>query len=631
MITHGFIHASLYLDNKQNLPSLILEDIHGKSLLIRLMENIQNSTSFDRINIVTSDNPIDDEIVQCIEKLQHNELRVPIKVIRVAQSMPYAFTDDNRIMNDDFLYQKSYFGFYSPECLLQYTSQNQMDIAVIFTADDLPLIEPEFIDRTVHSFQKNGVRFSSALHNGSEIYVVPTYELSAKLTSCKYKHDSDLKSELEVMKESLSGLKSFNANLDLDLLEKEKSTCISKIYSRLHLDHILKGYNPDFGRIVGTAELYQFYPAHRQRDLEQIRNLYSKYASLYYSEYDKYIQSIEKNSNCKFPSLLEIELTNRCNLKCDDCPQTVLNRPSKDMDKEVFEKIVDKFSDFTPFFVLSGYGEPTLHPHIVDFIRYAKEKNVTRICLETNGTHLDKSFIQQLIDVKLDILLINIDAYDMFSCANTESLLPSERLINDIRSLKNERQVSYPFIALQTVNRKSTQSRVNYNFNRWQYIVDAVVIQPFNDYCNTFDKTELINMSPINQSHLCKKTMNNLAVLSDGNATLCKQKFDGFQPSENKDYLGFWADNYLRGGKIDFCADCEQKFFDDISIADKIDHFLKYKLTNKLHTSLLKKQLDEGLQLFDQKMYSEALQVWGKVLKYDPDNEMIIERLASFS
>lgn len=627
MITHLFIHASLFVKNKQDLPSLILEDVHGQPVLFRLLDTLQSSETINRINVVTSDNPIDDKIVSCVESFQSDQLNIPTNIIRISSDENYKIDDSNRIINLDLISRKPYYGFYAPNCLLKHASQSPIDLALILTADDTPLIEPSLIDKIVNTFKGQGVFYGSLRTGGSKIFLSPIRELSSKISVYEYRNKSNMQNELDNITNAVSEIKEVNKNVDVESLEKDKRRCVTDYFNkRLHIEDVLKEFNKDCAKIMNISESYQFYPIHRQRDIEVVRNLYQKFLNLSIENHEEFINETGKNSNYNYPSLLEIELTNRCNLKCDCCPSTVFKRPEKDIEKDAFEKIVDEFCDFTPIFVLSGYGEPTLHHQIIDFIKYAKKKNVTRVCLETNGTQLDKDFLNKLIDAKLDILSLNLDAYDKFNDKKTGNL-PSEKLVQDIIKIKAEKCLDLPYLVLQTVNKKSSQKSVNYYFKRWEYIADAVSIQTFNDYCHTFDRNELINMAPSTETNLCKKTIHNLVILSDGKPTLCKQMFEGFQPSEKKNLHELWAENYLKGGQFDFCSDCFQKFFMDFFIPEKIDHCLKVKLNEKLYGSLVKEKIDAGEKYFNSKDYIKALAEWEYVLKYDPDNEFINKKI----
>ena len=78
------------------------------------------------------------------------------------------------------------------------------------------------------------------------------------------------------------------------------------------------------------------------------------------------------------------------------------------MDFSLFQRIVDECNQYGPrSFSLHLFGEPLLYPHILDAIKYIKEKDKRHtILLTTNGTVLNK-FIDQLVGLKVDRIILS--------------------------------------------------------------------------------------------------------------------------------------------------------------------------------------------------------------------------------
>ena len=79
------------------------------------------------------------------------------------------------------------------------------------------------------------------------------------------------------------------------------------------------------------------------------------------------------------------------------------------MDFELFKKIIDECEGHVDFIYLHFFGEPLLHPKIINFINYAAGKGMT-IALSTNATVLDEKMSRDLVQSKLDLLIISIDS-----------------------------------------------------------------------------------------------------------------------------------------------------------------------------------------------------------------------------
>ncbi len=82
-----------------------------------------------------------------------------------------------------------------------------------------------------------------------------------------------------------------------------------------------------------------------------------------------------------------IEITNRCNLKCDFC---ILNkRKINDITMDQYRIILDKIKGYTKEIYLHVLGEPLLHSNINEFISYANN-NGFDVNETTNGYLIDK-------------------------------------------------------------------------------------------------------------------------------------------------------------------------------------------------------------------------------------------------
>ena len=61
---------------------------------------------------------------------------------------------------------------------------------------------------------------------------------------------------------------------------------------------------------------------------------------------------------------VQIEITNRCSLKCRECPHRYLKRRKTDMSQEVFTAVLEKFvvGKQVDSLIYNKDGEPFLHP-----------------------------------------------------------------------------------------------------------------------------------------------------------------------------------------------------------------------------------------------------------------------------
>lgn len=93
------------------------------------------------------------------------------------------------------------------------------------------------------------------------------------------------------------------------------------------------------------------------------------------------------------PRMIEVDLTNRCNLNCSFCiSREVVNHKPTDMKRETLEDIIYEASQYTHGcgIVFTGGGEPCLHPRFrefVDLVVYAVRNDlIPAFSLVSNGT-----------------------------------------------------------------------------------------------------------------------------------------------------------------------------------------------------------------------------------------------------
>ena len=111
-----------------------------------------------------------------------------------------------------------------------------------------------------------------------------------------------------------------------------------------------------------------------------------------------------------YPTQVQIEPTNGCNLKCIMCMRTTDKEKDilKDMSIDEFIRILDQIPTLERI-QLNGLGEPLLNKDIVKMIKEAKKRNIF-VIITTNGTVLNKKLIKELVEGGLDCLKISLDS-----------------------------------------------------------------------------------------------------------------------------------------------------------------------------------------------------------------------------
>lgn len=163
--------------------------------------------------------------------------------------------------------------------------------------------------------------------------------------------------------------------------------------------------------------------------------------------------------------IFNIELTNRCPMKCVMCPRTNhMTREQGFMDTGLFKKIIDELADVNKSFHhdrvvwLHHFGESLLHPQFDACIRYAAGRGI-RTGLSVNPMMLDDKTARRLLASGLHILYLSMDGH------NDESFYK-------IRGMKNGYDISYKrtieFLELKKVNPCDTKiilSMIDFSLN----------------------------------------------------------------------------------------------------------------------------------------------------------------------
>ena len=113
------------------------------------------------------------------------------------------------------------------------------------------------------------------------------------------------------------------------------------------------------------------------------------------------------------PYSLSIEATAYCNLRCTMCANRKLKRKKGYMELDLYKKIIDEVTSVSTNFnlCLNGYGESFLNADIFDMIKYAKDKKIKRVLINTNGMLLTEENIDKLIESNIDCVVISIDGF----------------------------------------------------------------------------------------------------------------------------------------------------------------------------------------------------------------------------
>ncbi|MDX9755063.1 MAG: radical SAM protein [bacterium] len=112
-----------------------------------------------------------------------------------------------------------------------------------------------------------------------------------------------------------------------------------------------------------------------------------------------------------YPEEIQIEITNVCNLTCAMCPHTFGTIPTQHFPLSQFEALVRK-NPPPKRLILTGWGEPLLHPDFFTLLRRARENwPTTQVRFTTNGVLLNPEIQSQLAEHPVAQITVSIDLW----------------------------------------------------------------------------------------------------------------------------------------------------------------------------------------------------------------------------
>lgn len=162
------------------------------------------------------------------------------------------------------------------------------------------------------------------------------------------------------------------------------------------------------------------------------------------------------------PPILMIEPTNICNLRCPLCPSGngTLRRSKGMMDIALFRRIVDQAAPDTTELILWNQGEPFLHPHLTEMIRYASQKKMWTTCSSNLNLEMDW---EKVVRSGLGTLIVSLDGVtqDVYNQYRVNGNL--EKVLSNTRSIvqtKRDLGVGLPVIRWQFLAMRHNEHQI---------------------------------------------------------------------------------------------------------------------------------------------------------------------------
>lgn len=153
------------------------------------------------------------------------------------------------------------------------------------------------------------------------------------------------------------------------------------------------------------------------------------------------------------PPVFMVEAASVCNLRCPFCACGAgeVHRKHPYLEESLFQSLVDELKQTLWMILFWNQGEPFMHPHLMEMIRYASDRGIYTMT-STNGHFLGDA--DAILDSRLDELIISLDGASEEVYKKYRIGGDFQKVLRDTESLikkRRQRQLSYPHVTIQCV------------------------------------------------------------------------------------------------------------------------------------------------------------------------------------
>ena len=226
----------------------------------------------------------------------------------------------------------------------------------------------------------------------------------------------------------------------------------------------------------------------------------------------------------KFPLCLNVEVSSFCNLKCTMCYNNDVDFQKGVMDFDLYKKIIDEGSKYKLNSVkLSWRGEPLLNKNIVDMIKYAKDRGILEVFLNTNGLLLNDKLSEQLIDSGLDMILFSVDGVTKETYEKIRIGGNYDIMVNNIKKfleIKKSKNKPLPHTRIYFTKTPENKHEVDLLFKKWNILVDEIFVNPALPLQLDHSTKSKLNFD-IKERKFCSHLCRRLAITWNGDMAIC--------------------------------------------------------------------------------------------------------------
>jgi MoaA/NifB/PqqE/SkfB family radical SAM enzyme len=228
-----------------------------------------------------------------------------------------------------------------------------------------------------------------------------------------------------------------------------------------------------------------------------------------------------------FPGVILIDNCNACNLRCSMCDHKNIRhyRKVQNMDMKLYKKIIDEIAVENPNARVWEifFGEPFLCKDMPDRIRYAKDKGLADVVLNSNGVLMTEEKAKEVIKAGLDAIYVGIDAA-------TEDVYDKIRIGGDfdkvVKNVRSYRDLLHKYgskkqkLFVQYVVSEINEHQVEEFKSFWEKEHVSIKIRPKVSWAGLVEAGNLEDNDNVGRKS-CYWLMRSMNICVDGQVALC--------------------------------------------------------------------------------------------------------------
>jgi pyruvate-formate lyase-activating enzyme len=242
-----------------------------------------------------------------------------------------------------------------------------------------------------------------------------------------------------------------------------------------------------------------------------------------------------------YPQRMYLESTNACNLRCIMCPtgRGLAQRRKGYLDWDLFRQVVDEMAPHVAMTTLHIWGEPLLHPRIVDMIAYCHDHGL-HAEISTNAVLLKPDISQAILDAGLGAIYLCLDGTtpEVYEQVRREATFEQTREnILKFLELRNQGRYARPTTKLQIIELAPTAAQIEAFKQTWNVPgVDKINIKAFDSWGDQVPEISSLRAEQENRlpaRYPCPNLWYHAHIYWDGTLVCCDRDYDARYPLGN--------------------------------------------------------------------------------------------------